>query len=118
MYEPLSDRAKRWVKWSTIVNTIVLVIVTTLTIGFIGKNITYTVRLTPPSQQQQLDEAYIYYFSQVSIVALGLMLNIAVLGNSYAAFNIRKKRFRVVLSTHKLTQSFSECSGWAPWWSP
>ena len=99
MYEPLSGRAKILVKWSTILVTVVLVIVTTLAVGLVGKNITYTARLTPPSQRQYLDDAFTYYYSQISMIALGLMLNISLVVNSYVALYMSKRRFRINLST-------------------
>lgn len=115
MYEPLSDRAKRIVKWSVIGLTTVLVIVTTLSMGLIGKNITYTVRLMPPSQRQDLDNAYVYYFSQISILGFGLLLNVSLLANGYVSFYMSKRRFRINLSKQCSTQLFSQCFGLGRW---
>lgn len=99
MYEPLSDRAKKLVKWSLISVTVALVVVTTLAVGLVGKNITYTARLTPPAQRAQLDEASVYYYSQISLLALGLLFNLALLANGYVAFTMNRRKFRINIGT-------------------
>lgn len=93
--EPLSDTKKRIVRVSIIAITIVLIIVTTLNVGLLGKNITYTVRLTPPSLMPQLDDAYVYYYSQIVVVILGMFLILSLAANNYIAFRINKKKFKI-----------------------
>lgn len=97
MKEPLPDKTKKYLRWSFYIITPILIIINSLSLGLIGKNITYTSRLTPPSLSPQLSTASIYLYSQVSFLILGLLFNLSLLSNSYATFKLKKKLFRVNL---------------------
>ncbi len=94
MKEPLSDKGKKVLRWCLYLLTVVMLLVNWVEMGLTAHNFTYTSLFTPPSMQPALNDAYIYYYSQQAILALGLLMNGTIIWNCYASLRMKKKSFK------------------------
>ena len=94
----LQEKNLKICKILLLVTTAIVILVCSLTMGYISKNLTYTHRFTPPSMQSLLQNNYIYYYSQVLIIIINLLLMFSTLFQCFTSFKLKSKIFNLSLA--------------------